>query len=382
VASNRAIPDFDAIFAPRSEQSLDELRRLVEIESPSGDADGIGRVAAVVASELERLGAWVDLLPTHRGPNLLGRFGPRDGARPTLVLGHLDTVWSVGTLATMPWRLDDGKAYGPGVFDMKAGIVLTLEVLRALARLDTPPAVTVLLTCDEEIGSGTSRGLLEREALASRAVLVLEPPLPGGGSKTSRAGVAGYGVRVTGRAAHAGLDPEKGVSAIGAIASIVTRLHALSDLGAGLSVNVGTISGGTRSNVVAAEAVADVDVRFRTAEQAERVDAAIRAIESPLDGAVVEVTGGVNRPPFERSEATMSLFEIAREAAAASGIDLAHGHVGGASDGNYTAALGVPTLDGLGADGAGAHAVHEHVVVADLPRRSAMLARLVLALGS
>jgi glutamate carboxypeptidase len=380
VVANCANVDLDTFFRSRASRTLDEIRRLVEIESPSGDAHGISRVAAVVADELQRVGASVTLTDSARGPNLLARIG--DGDRPILFLGHMDTVWSIGTLEVMPWRVVDGRAHGPGVFDMKTGIVLMLETVRALAALDRRPPITICLTCDEEIGSATSRALLEREALSSRAVLVFEPPLPGGGAKTSRAGVAGYGVRVVGRAAHAGLDPEKGVSAVAAISEVISKLHAMNDLPAGLSVNVGTLAGGTRSNVVAAEAHAEVDVRFRTADQAERIDDAVRAVRSSLPGATVEITGGVNRPPFERSEATLALYERAADAARASGFELGHGHVGGASDGNYTAALGVATLDGLGADGAGAHALDEHIVVDDIPRRSAMLTRLAIALAS
>jgi len=380
VTSDRATPEIDAYCNERATNALELLRELVEIESPSGDAASMARLAQRVAECLERSGAAVELLDSRRGPNLLARFGT--GERPILLLGHLDTVWTKGTLETIPWRVEDGFAYGPGVFDMKAGVVIAIETLSLLAHLGSHVPITVLLTCAEEIGSGTSRALLEREARASRAVLVLEPPLPGGGAKTSRSGVAGYSLKVTGRAAHAGLDPEKGISAIGVLAEIVTQLHALTDIPNGLTVNVGTISGGTRSNVIAAEATAEVDVRFRTAAQAKLVDDAVRNLRPSVDDAVVDVRGGINRPPFERSAATMDLFAVAFEAARVSGFELRNGHVGGASDGNYTAAIGAATLDGLGADGAGAHATHEHVVVADLPRRIAMLARLLTALDA
>jgi glutamate carboxypeptidase len=372
--------DWKGFYAARADRMLGELEALVRMESPSRDADAIRDVAAWLAAELARVGATAELVEDHpNGPNLVARYG--EGDRPVLLVGHTDTVWDRGTLARMPWRVEAGLAYGPGVFDMKAGCLVAVEAVRGLAAHGLRPPIAVVLNCDEEIGSGSSRAIIERHALSSRAALVLEPAIPGGLAKTSRSGMADYRVRVTGRAAHAGVDPEKGVSAIAVAADLVTRLHALNDLAAGLSVNVGCLRGGTRHNVVAAEAVLDVDVRFRTEAQAERVDAAIRAMRPALEGATLEVAGGVDRPPFEPTPAGEALYERAARAARAAGFEMGRGHVGGVSDGNFTAALGVPTLDGLGVDGMGAHADHEQIVVDDLARRPAMLARLVVDLA-
>jgi glutamate carboxypeptidase len=375
-----AEPDWNAFFAARADRMLDELEALVRVESPSRDAEGVAAVAARLGEGFAAAGARVDVRDGHpHGPSLVARYG--SGARPVMVLGHTDTVWPRGSLERLGWRVEGGRAYGPGVFDMKAGCVVALEAVRGLAAHGVDVPVAVVLSCDEEIGSPSARPLVVETAAASRAVLVFEPSIPGGLAKTSRSGMAAYDVRVAGRAAHAGVDPEKGVSAVAVAAEIVGRLVALADLARGLSVNVGVIRGGTRRNVVAAEAELAVDVRFRTREQAERVDAAVRALAGTAGGATVVVEGGVDRPPLEPTEAGRALYERATEAARRSGFELGHGHVGGVSDGNFTAAAGVPTLDGLGPDGLGAHADHEQVVVADVPRRAAMLARLLVDLA-
>lgn len=380
-ASDHRTIDWNAHFSVRAERMLDELGTLVRAESPSRDAGAIRAVAGSLARDFGEAGAHVELVDEHpHGPNLVVRYGER-GA-PVMLLGHMDTVWPKGTLERLPWRVEGGRAYGPGVFDMKAGCLVALETVRALAAHGERPPVTVVLNCDEEIGSASSRHLILREAAAARAVLVLEPSIPGGLAKISRSGIAGYRIRVGGVAAHAGVDPEKGVSAIAAAAEIVTALHALNDLENGLSVNTGVISGGTRSNVVPAEAILEVDVRFRRAEQERAADERIRALRPSLPGASIEITGGLDRPPLEPTPASLALFEAARAAAAAAGFELDGGHVGGVSDGNFTAAAGVPTLDGLGPDGMGSHADHEQVVVADLPRRASMLTRLVLSVAA
>lgn len=373
--------DWNGYCADRADGALAELAQLVEIESPSEDADGNRAVASYLARELERTGAAVELVEDHpNGPNLVARYG--DGGRPVMLLGHTDTVWTRGTIRRLPWRIEDGRAFGPGVFDMKAGCVVALEAIRGLAAHGLRPPITLVLNCDEETGSASSRAIIEREAARSRAVLVLEPSIPGGLAKTSRSGIAAYRLVVRGRAAHAGVDPEKGVSAIAAAAEIVTHLDALNDLGDGLSVNVGVFHGGTRSNVVAAEAILEVDVRFRRQMQGLKIDEAIRSLRSSNPEARVEIVGGIERPPLEPTTAIAQLFEAARTAARATGFELGQGHVGGVSDGNFTAALGVPTLDGLGPDGCGAHADHEQVVVSDFIRRPAMIARLVAALSA
>jgi glutamate carboxypeptidase len=251
--------------------------------------------------------------------------------------------------------------------------------LRAITSqgLQTKRPITVLLTCDEEIGSRTSRSLIEEEARRAAAALVLEPPITGGVVKTGRKGVGVFTLRVLGRAAHAGLDPSKGINAIVELAHQTLQLAALNDYERGTTVNVGVFNGGTTTNVVPAEATARVDVRFWTMEDGERIEQTIRSLKPKIAEAQLEVSGGINRPPMQRSPGNIALFEHARELAAELGFDLRDGVVGGGSDGNFTAALGVPTLDGLGIDGAGAHADHEHIIVSDIPRRAALLTRLL-----
>lgn len=314
------------------------------------------------------------------GDHLRAEFGT--GQSQVLVLGHFDTVWPVGQLERMPVRREDGRLYGPGTFDMKAGIAQALLAVRAV--IDTnrpwPHRLVMLWTTDEEIGSTTSRALIEAEARRSRAVLVLEPSLPGGALKTARKGVGEFHVRATGIAAHAGVDPTRGASAIHELAWQVTRLSELTDLANGVTVNVGRISGGSRSNVVAELAEAVVDVRIPTAADAARVTSAITQRVARDSRVTLEVTGGINRPPLERTAQVVGLFNLASAIAADMGRTLSEGATGGGSDGNFTAALGIPTLDGLGAEGDGAHALHEHVLVESLAFRSALVAGLVLNL--
>jgi glutamate carboxypeptidase len=307
-------------------------------------------------------------------------LGHGPDAQQILVIGHLDTVWPVGTLQRMPFQLTaEGRARGPGIFDMKASVANLIEALRAITSqgLETKRPITVLLTCDEEIGSRTSRGLVEEEARRAAAALVLEPPITGGVVKTGRKGVGVFTLCAQGRAAHAGLDPSKGVNAIVELAHQTLQLSALNDYERGTTVNVGVFQGGTATNVVPAEATARVDVRFWTMEDGERIEQTIRNLKPKLAEAQLEISGGINRPPMQRSAGNVALFEHARTLAAELGFDLRDGVVGGGSDGNFTAALGVPTLDGLGIDGAGAHADHEHIIVSDIPRRAALLTRLL-----
>jgi len=361
------------------------LRGYVEQESPSESPDAIAALVAMIAKDFVALGGRVRL---HRfaghGPVLQVDFaGPRGGPR-VLLLGHTDTVYPPGTLRTMPWREDRGRLSGPGVFDMKAGIVQALFALKALlARAPLPCAVTVLLVPDEEIGSPASRTLTERLALKSSAVLVLEPAAGATGAcKTARKGVARYTVRVHGRASHAGLDFERGASAIVEAAHQVLAIGGLCRVAQGLTLNPGVIAGGTRPNVVAESAEIVVDVRFLTASQGARVDAGIRKLRPHDPRCTLEILGGVERAPFVRSTATAKLYRMAAEAAERLGFELAETSVGGGSDGNLTAALGVPTLDGLGAVGDGAHASTEFVVARELPRRSALLAELMTTLAA
>jgi glutamate carboxypeptidase len=298
-----------------------------------------------------------------------------------LLLGHFDTVWPVGTIEKMPLRTGDGRLHGPGTFDMKAGIAIAIAAIDALRASGLPhPPVHMLWTTDEEIGSGTSRGLIEDHASRARAVLVLEPALPGGGLKTARKGCGEFTVTVRGIAAHAGLDPGKGASAIHELAGQIAAIERLQDLPNGISVNVGVISGGSRPNVVAEDARAIVDVRAPTLESAQRVEAAIRALHPARNGTRLTVEGGFDRPPMERTAGVARLFGIAADVAASLGGELREGSAGGGSDGNFTAALGVPTLDGLGAVGDGAHASHEHIDLETLPFRVALVAGILARL--
>jgi glutamate carboxypeptidase len=370
-------------FRERQEPILRSIRELVERETKSREEARLDEIARFVAGQLRELGGRVELFAqpgygTHLRAGF--DFNHTAAAERLLVIGHLDTVWPVGTLERLPFRVTpEGRAHGPGIFDMKSGIVCAIEAVRTIVdqRLATKRPVTLLLTCDEEIGSKTSRSLVEAEAKSAAAALVLEPPISGGVVKTGRKGIGEFTVRAVGRASHAGLDPGKGVNAIVELAHQTLRLAAMNDYERGITVSVGLITGGTAMNVIPAEASAKVDVRFPTPEDGERVVSAIRGLKPALAEAQVEVSGGINRPPMPRSEKNLALYARARALAAELGFDLKDAAVGGGSDGNFTAAMGVPTLDGLGVDGAGAHAEHEHIVVGDIPRCAALLTRLM-----
>lgn len=357
---------------------LEMIAALVRLESPSGDAAAVDRCMAELASRLAAIDGHVTRLPGGgAGDHLRAEFG--SGRRQVLLLGHVDTVWPSGTLASRPLREQDGLLYGPGVLDMKAGLALAALAIRALAHGPggLPGRIVLLVTTDEEVGSARSRAIIEAEALASGAVLVLEPALPGGALKTSRKGCGEFVLRASGRAAHAGVEPERGASAISELARQIPRIEALQDPAAGTTVSVGIIRGGSRPNVVAAAAEAVIDVRAASATEADRVARALHAL-TPVDPRVaLAVSGGIDRPPMVRTDAVAALFDLARETAAGLGRALAEGGTGGGSDGNFTAALGVPTLDGLGAVGGGAHANDEHVSVSDLAWRAALLAGLL-----
>ena len=371
----------------RAPWALETLTALVECESPSTDKAAVDRCAALAASVLREVGAAVEILPHPAAGNMVRASfaspGPPAGPRRRrLLLGHLDTVWPVGQLATMPIRREGERLFGPGVLDMKAGVVIGILAALAARDIGSPFEVCLLLTGDEEIGSGASRPVIEDEARRAEAVFVLEPSLPGGAVKTSRKGTGDFVLSVTGVEAHAGIEPEKGVSAVLELADQIRALDALQAPALGTTVNVGVISGGRRPNVVAGEASASIDVRVATAAEARRVAAAMAGLQARRPGASLVVTGGFDRPPLERSPAVVSLFETAREVARELGFELGEGGTGGASDGNITAALGVPTLDGLGADGAGAHAAHEHIVASALPLRAALVAGLLVDPGT
>lgn len=357
---------------------LELIEALVTLESPTTDKIAVDRCGQEIDRRLRALGGRVQRLPQpDAGDHLRAEFGA--GVPQVLILGHVDTVWPVGQLGRMPLVRRDGRLYGPGVFDMKAGIGLAVLAVRALLETSRLPScrLAMLWTTDEETGSRSSRALVEEEARRSRAVLVLEPSLPGGAVKTSRKGCGEFELVVRGVAAHAGIDPRKGASAIHELARQIVALEDLQDPARGVSVNVGLVSGGTRVNVVAEEARARIDVRVPTREGARRVEQALRALQPRMPGTALAITGGIERPPLERTAGVVRLYEDARAVAAELGFALGEGSTGGGSDGNFTAALGVPTLDGLGAVGDGAHAVHEHVEIAELARRAALLAGLI-----
>jgi glutamate carboxypeptidase len=360
---------------------VDAIEALVRAESPTTDKAAVDRCGRELASRLEAIGARVTRWPqTTRGDHLRAEFaGGRDGQ--VLLLGHFDTVWPVGQIAKMPLAASNGRLHGPGVFDMKAGIAIGMLAARAVREAGGAPSRVVMLwTTDEEVGSETSRTIIEEEARRSAAVLVLEPSLPGGAVKTARKGCGQFELTVTGVAAHAGIDPSKGASAIHELAHQIRRLYRIPRAAPGLSLNVGIISGGTRPNVVADEARAVVDVRAGTQKEAATATSMITRLHPRDPRTRLEVTGGFDRPPLERSPAVVRLYEQARQIARELGHDLAEGSTGGGSDGNFTAALGVPTLDGLGAVGDGAHALHEHVELDALPDRAALVAGLLAEL--
>jgi len=371
-------------FETHREEMLEFTRGLVEQESMSREADATRRIAESLGESLSSSSAVVELLnDPHYGSTLRARFNhASDGStkdKQLLVVGHLDTVWPIGTLSERPFRVDGDRAFGPGIFDMKAGVMLAAFAMRAIKELGrgTRRPTTLLMTCDEETGSHFSRDIIEEEGRSSYAALVLEPPIPGGTIKTGRKGVGEFELIIRGRPAHAGNDPRAGISAITEMAHQILCINTLNDYERGTTVNVGVARGGVLSNVIAAEAHAFIDMRFRTADEGQRIVDALSHLQPVLDGARIDMRGGINRPPLVRTAETGELFEHARLLASDIGFDLQEGSVGGGSDGNFIAALGVPVLDGLGVDGAGAHAEHEHIIITDIPRRAALLTRLI-----
>jgi glutamate carboxypeptidase len=362
---------------PEQTAMLAALERLVTAESPAPDKARCDACADEVA-ELFRQRVGVSAIRHRRrgaGDHLEVRIG--EGAEPIVLLCHYDTVWPAGTLTRLPFRIDGDRVTGPGSYDMKAGIV---EAAFALQHARPKRPIVVLATSDEEIGSASSRALIEETARHAVAVLVLEPAASGGALKTARKGIADFVLEVMGRAAHAGIEPEKGISAIEELAHQVLALKMLGDPGSGTTINVGVVHGGSRPNVVAAQARAEIDVRFARASEAERVVAAIQGLQPQLDGARLRISGGVDRPPMERSPGTVRLAQLAQRLARGVGFELKETSTGGASDGNFTAAMGVPTLDGLGPDGGGAHADSEHLLVESWLQRTQLLRLLVEAL--
>ncbi|HUF05656.1 MAG TPA: M20 family metallopeptidase [Aridibacter sp.] len=367
------------------ERKLDEItssiRDIVEIESPSFNPEGIKEVVDWIESRakdaipdvrIERIAA------AGRGEHLLIRaFGELPG-KPLFILGHTDTVHPIGSREKNPTRIENGNLYGCGTFDMKANIALMLEVFAAMRSMGLEHArpVTILLACDEEVGSDTGRPLVEREAADAAYCFVFEPSARGK-IKTGRKGTGGYTLRARGIPAHAGLDPEKGASAILELSKQIVAISEINDPDAGTTVTVGVIKGGTATNVVPENAECTIDVRFTSLERAEEIESALRSLSPDDERVELTLEGEINRPPMERTDAVVRLFKKAKELGASFGYEIGETQVGGASDGNFVGALGVPVLDGLGIEGDGAHRLDEHVVVSDIPNRASLLTLLL-----
>ena len=365
----------------RKEQMVNFTRDMVEIESPSDNKQAVDRVSALIASRFEGMGGRIRFHRTANfGDHLQVDFESSRRQKPVLLLGHYDTVYPMGTLKQMPCQAKNGRLYGPGVYDMKAGIALILSAIDALRAWhgEFPRPVTVLLVSDEEVGSESSRVITEILAKKSAAVFVCEPSYgPKGAVKTARKGIGEYVLRVTGKASHAGLDFEKGESAIIELAAQVGKISKLVNIKRGLTLNVGTIQGGTRVNVVPAEASANIDVRIANKKDAKDIEKKLRALKPVNRECKLQISGGLNRPPMERTKGIADLYKRATSIAKEFGWKLEEASVGGGSDGNFTAGLGIPTLDGLGAVGEGAHSTHESIEISTLPKRAALLAGLL-----
>jgi glutamate carboxypeptidase len=375
----------------RQPELLALLRRLAETESPSDDKAAVDACVALAAAHAKSLGGRVKL---HRqrefGDVFEARFGPRTkqagskpagtkaaGPRPVLLLGHLDTVWPLGTLKTMPFRVADGRVWGPGTLDMKAGVAMAFTAIELLSEIGLlSREVILLLNSDEEVGSPVSRPITERLAAECAAVYVLEPA-QGLAYKTARKGTGNWRIEVKGVAAHAGVDFEKGASAILELGRAIETVSGWTDLKRGLTVSVGLVGGGSKTNVIPAEAWAEVDVRIARKADGPRIERKFAGLKARDKRCGLTVTGGINRPPMERTRGTVRLFQEARPLAAELGFELNEAATGGASDGNFTSALGVPTLDGMGAVGEGAHARHESILLEHLAVRTALLAGML-----
>ena len=387
MAENQTVmPALFAELLRRKPQMAQLLGQFVRCESPSHEKSAVDRMGDIVAREWKKRGAQVQTFrQKKRGNHVRAEiwFGARRPPRQLLSIGHLDTVYPLGTLAKMPFQIRDGRAYGPGTFDMKAGLVLALAAMDALRACGLKPEkrLVFLWNSDEEIGSETSRGLIEKEARGSDAVLVLEPAYGSRGKlKTARKGVGTAEIAVTGRAAHAGLNPGAGVNAVHELALQISRVMRMNDLARGIGVQATVVAGGTVSNVVPDHARAHVDIRIAKLADGLRVERRIHQLRPILRGAQIQVSGGINRPPLERTPAVVKLFEHAQKLMQKIGVCVEESAVGGGSDGNFTAALGVPTLDGLGAIGDGAHSPREHALIRSLPERAALLAGLLATL--
>jgi glutamate carboxypeptidase len=389
--TNIPVREILRLLRGRQPEMVRLLEKFVRCESPSFDKASVDRFGEVVAAEWQKRGALVRILrQTKRGNHIRAELrtaaGGAEGlpagslAGQIMALGHLDTVYPLGTLQTIPFRVSAGRAWGPGTFDMKSGLVLALFAVDALraARVSLRKRLVFLWNSDEEIGSDSSRGSIEAEARRSDAVLVLEPAFGRDGRlKTARKGVGTAEVIVTGRSAHAGIDPKRGVNAVHELALQIVRLMKMNDPRRGITVQATVVGGGTVSNVVPERARAEVDIRYARLADSAPLDRKLHGLRPILRGAHVEVRGGVNRPPLERTAQVVGLFSKAKSLAREMGLPLGEASTGGGSDGNLTAALGIPTLDGLGAVGDGAHSPREHVVIRSMPERAALLASLL-----
>jgi len=371
-----------AHFEGRIPAIVETIREIVEIESPSHDVERSRAVADWAEAQFRSTGVEIGVARIYAegdGEHLIIQAFPGE-ARPVMLVGHTDTVHPVGTKEKNPTRIDGDRFYGCGIFDMKANIVLMVEAFRFLKDNNLTPAhpITIFLSCDEEVGSHSGRAILEREAANAEMAYVFEPSAAGR-IKTGRKGTGQYVVKTHGIPAHAGLEPEKGASAILELARQIERLQSMNDAAAGTTVNACTIRGGTTSNVIPEFADAEVDVRFTSMSEAERIDRDIKSL-TPFDGRVqIQIEGGINRPPMERTDGVVSLYEKARSVAATFGYEIGETQVGGASDGNFVGALGVPVLDGLGVAGDGAHTLQEHILISDIPKRATLIALLLTA---
>jgi len=367
-------------FISRRDGMIDAICEIVEIESPSNDPERSADVVRWIEEKFREL--QIDLSFEHSvvegvGTHLIVRAFPGEG-KPIMLLGHTDTVHAVGSKAKNPIRVVDGRLYGCGTFDMKANIILVLEAFRYFAETGTRPKrpVTIVLSCDEEVGSYSGRSIVEREAAGAERCLIPEPSAAGR-VKTARKGTGIFRLTAHGVPAHAGLDPEKGANAVAELARQVDKVHAIADPSVGTTVNVTTFNGGTTSNVIPDRAECQIDVRFSIASEATRVETALRSLTSTDSRVSLELTGAINRPPLERTEAVAALYQRARSLAGSFGYELGETQVGGASDGNFVAAMGVPVLDGLGLAGDGAHRLDEHVLVSDIAKRATLLTILL-----
>lgn len=368
-------------FQNRQAEICEKIFEIVEIESPSRDAEGSFQVVSWIESELAKISdnfSVEKIIIENLGEHLIIRAF-HSTEKPILLLGHTDTVHPIGTKLQNPTRIENGKLYGCGTFDMKANVVLILEILRAFNELNLKPnrQINILLSCDEEIGSRTGREFVEREAMLAEFCLVCEPSA-NGKVKTGRKGTGMFRLRTHGVPAHAGLEPEKGASAILEISRQIPKIHELNDLENGTTANVCTIGGGTTSNVIPENAICEIDVRFTKKSEAEKIANALKNLKSFDEKVSLEIVGDINRPPMERTEAVIKLYEKAKTIADSMGYDLGETQVGGASDGNFVGALGVPVLDGLGIAGNGAHTLDEFIFIEDIPKRAALLAEMIL----